>query len=305
MVRAERNQPTVYFGRPGYLLPMPWPRGDQDNPYDRAMFDFVTGSGQHSVSVLANGSRAYSLAWNALHMDTYKQVEQFWLGQMGQGPWVYIDPSRPNLLMNNQASATQQFNDTRNWMTFVGGLTSNSDPTFVHRPGARRSLRWQFTGTIAATSILDMTWAFRNWWGIPIVPGLSYAFSSWVRPDNIIDSSITMSLRVRWVDATGAQVSETTSGDVVVTAWTRLSVIGAPPVGAVYAQPRYVVNGTTVLANASIYVDEPLFEQDTVVNDWAPGTGVRPVEIMSLGDSVPFAARARTKATMVLRELTP
>jgi hypothetical protein len=65
------------------------------------------------------------------------------------------------------------------------------------------------------------------------------------------------------------------------------------------------VTGSTVTVNGSIYIDEPMLEQDTVLNDWAPGTGLRPVEILSLTDSVPFNARFRQGASMVLRELAP
>jgi hypothetical protein len=40
-----------------------------------------------------------------------------------------------------------------------------------------------------------------------------------------------------------------------------------------------------------------------VVNDWAPGTGIRPVEIVSLTEPVTFATRFRESIQMVLREV--
>jgi hypothetical protein len=107
------------------------------------------------------------------------------------------------------------------------------------------------------------------------------------------------------MDASGAELSETTSGDTVVTTWQRLSAVGVAPVGAVYASPVLSATGSTITATGGIYIDEALMEQDTGVNDWAPGTGVRPVEILSLSDTVPFAARFRKGLALTLRELTP
>lgn len=303
MARAERQVPVVYFGRPGSLLALPWPRSDLDKPYDRLTYDFVTGAGQHQVSSLLGGSRSFAVNWTALHLDTFNLLSQFWTGSMGAGPWSFIDPSAPNLLLPNQSGTTQQYNDARHWLTFNGTLSSNADPVYVHRFGARRSLRWLWDVAAVTNPILEVTPPYRNWFGTPVVPGLSYAFSAWVRPDNIVDSSITFALRIRWVDAAGAFISEIDGGSTAVTTWTRKSAIGVAPVGAVYAQPIVFVTGSTVTTGASLYFDEALFEQDTVVNDWAPGTGVRPVEILSLGESAPFSSRFRTKTTMVLREL--
>lgn len=91
----------------------------------------------------------------------------------------------------------------------------------------------------------------------------------------------------------------------MMTGWTRLSVVGVAPVGAAYLQPLFVALGSTITTGASIYIDEPLLEQDTVVNDWSPGTGVRPVEILGLPEVVPFASRFRTGLVMSVRELAP
>jgi hypothetical protein len=310
VLRVDRQYPDIYFGRPGALVKMPYPRGDMDRGYDRLVYDFPTGSGQHMVSSLVGGSRLYSLAWAALHMDNFRMIEQYWTGAMGVGPWVVIDPAAGNLLLPNVASATSTWNDTRSWATSTGAanmgqLSSNQTATFIHRTGAPRSLRWMFSVAAATTPILGMASPYRGWFGIPVVPGLSYALSAWARPDNIVDSSITLAIKFRWMDATGVQIgTDVSGGDIVMTGWTRLSVVGVAPVGAVYLQPIFVATGSTITTGASIYIDETLLEQDTVVNDWAPGTGVRPVEILGLPEVVPFAARFRKGLTMTLRELS-
>jgi hypothetical protein len=308
MARAERQVPAVYFGRPGALVTLPWPRGDQDRSYERLTFDFPTGSGQHMVSSLVGGSRSYAVNWNALHVDTYAAVEQYWTGNMGSGPWAYIDPALTNLLRPNQASSTNAYYDTRHWTTLggsSGSLFSNSTVAQIHRVGATRSLEWRFPVAAATNPELNFAYPYRSWFGFPVVPGLSYAWAAWVKPDGTIDTSITAQMKIKWVDAAGVQVTDIGDTAAAVTGWTRRSLIGVAPAGTAYAQPRFVLTGATITTGGSLFVDEPLFEQDTVLNNWAPGGGIRPVEIIGLNDSDPFETRFRKSPTMLLRELAP
>jgi hypothetical protein len=308
MARSDRQVPNVYFGAPGSLMSLPWPGGDISAPYDRPTYDFETGAGQHHVANFVSGNRPYSLKWKALHQDTYTKLEQYWTNMNGPGPWVFVDPSRPNLHRVNVASATGTYRDNRWWTTAGaagdGTVSSNSDPAQIHRSGANRSVRWTFGAAPVTFPVLYTTAPYRSWFGYPVVPGLSYAHSSWVKPDGTIDTSITLELQLRWLDKAGAQMSITAGGTSAVTTWQRLSVIGTAPAGAAYVQTRWVATGSTIVTGGSLYVDEPLFEQDSVVNDWAPGTGIRPVGLVSLTDgSVPFATRMRSDISMELREL--
>lgn len=311
MVRADRNYPNVYFGRPGALVTLPYPRGDMSKDYDRSVYDFVTGSGEHQVSSIAGGSRLRTLNWKALHVDNYALIERYWTGMAGVGPFVFIDPSDRNLLLPNQASATSTFYDTRHWtsptLATQGTLLSNgSGGTTQHSVYNSRSLRWLFgTGPVSSFPVLLLGSPYRNWPGYPVVPGLSYVWSAWARPDGVVDSAITMAAKLQWLDATGTLITELSGGDVAMTTWTRHSVTGVAPSNAVYALPLFVATGSTITVNGSIYIDEPMLEQDTVLNNWAPGTGLRPVEILNLTDSVPFNARFRQGVSMVLRELAP
>jgi hypothetical protein len=308
MPRAGRQVPNVYFGRPGALVTMPWPVGDQDGNYEKPVFDFLTGTGQHVLSTLSGGSRLFKVNWNALHVDNYARIEQYWTGMMGTGPWAYIDPSARNLLLPNQASASSTYNDPVGWATSFpsadqGTLTSNSNATYIHRAGAPRSVRWNFTVTATAFPGLVFTSAYRNWFGVPCVPGLPYAWSTWARPDNVIDSAITLAAKLTWLNAAGGTISEISGGDISLTGWTRLSTTGVAPAGAAYCRPILVATGATIAVGSSLYLDEPLLEQDSVINDWAPGTGLRPVEIAELPERVPFDTRMRTGLALQLREL--
>lgn len=308
MARSERQVPSVYFGRPGSLITMPWPRGDLEKPYDRQVFDFLTGSGQHVASMLSQGARTYTVKWNALHLDNFSKVSAFWNGANGAGPWVLIDPSAPNLLLPNQAAATNLLNDVTDISTLtnastMGTLFSNTDTAHIHRTGSRRSIRWQFPVAPSGPATMTFPGAYRNWYGIPVALGVPYSWSLWAKPDGVVDTSITLAVKLQWLNAVGTQVQEDSGGDIVVTGWTRLSMTFTPPATAVYVRPVLCPVSASVTVGASVYVDEPLLEQDSVINDWAPGTGLRPVEILSLMDVAPFEARMRRDVTMVLREL--
>lgn len=308
MVRAARIWPSVYFGRPGALTTLPWPRGGVDRPYEKLVSDFSTGTGQHIVTSLAQGSRLFTLSWNALHSDTYGLLSQYWYGMQGLGPWTFVDPSANNMLMPNQASTTNNLYDTTGFKTSggtaaEGSLFSNATASLIQRPGATRSLQWAFPVAALATPVLLLNAPYRNWFGFPVVQGLSYAWSCYLAPDGVVDTSITGSIRIRWLDAAGAFISEVTSSTVAITTYQQLSAIGVPPVGCVYAQPCVVLTGSSITTGGSLYMDSMVFEQDTVANPWAPGSGMRAVEIMSLTDTVSFDAKWRVPITMVLREL--
>lgn len=305
-MRGFRHQPDVYFGRPGSMVVIPWPRGDIDAPYDRQSFDFLTGSGHHRVSKLAGGSREYSLTWRALHQKTFQLIEQYDRGHMGEGPWAFIDPSRPNLLTAQQSSASVVWKDTRGFT--VGGAThgtisSQTDSTFIHRDGATRSIKWFFPGGHAANPVLSLDSPWTEWAGIPVVPSLEYAWSFSVRPDGVVDTSMTFAAKIEWFNSSGVSLGLTSSADTAVTGWTQLSWVGLPPANSAFAKPRVVGVSSSFTVGSSAYLDEFQFEQDSVVNPWAPGTGVNPVEIMSFTETIPFASRMRSAPTLVLREV--
>ena len=309
MARSSRQVPKLYFGAPGKLQTLPWPKNGIDKPYERQTFDFLTGSGLHQVSSLTAGSRQFNVNWDTLHIDTFSLLGQYRTGANGPGPWVLIDPSMPNLLPLNVASATAAASNSLDWRlpTATAGqgvVSSNRSATqYIHRAAGWASTQWQFSSAPDAVAILIPQPQFRNWYGHPVVPNLSYAFSSWVTVDGTVETNATLSMRLGWLDSTGAQLSESAGTSTAVTGWTRLSVIATAPAGAVYVEPRWRLDGTTMTTGGSIYIDEPLLEQDTVLNNWAPGTGIRPVEIVGLGESVPFDTRWRTGAAMTLREL--
>lgn len=309
-MRSFRQVPNLYFGQPGkQLQTLPWPSGGIDKPYERQTFDFLTGSGLHQVSSLSVGSRQFTVNWDSLHIDNFTMLDQYRIGTNGPGPFCLYDPSVPNLLPPNVSAPTGVTSlPNPDFFLPVGGagqgsLGQNVTSSFIHRAAGWASLRWIFNSAPDALCVLGVTPQFRNWYGHPVVAGLPYAFSSWVTVDGTVETNASLSVRLTWFDGTGVQLSESSGTVTAVTGWTRLSVIATAPAGAVYVAPRWVLDGTTMATGGALFIDEALWEQDNVVNNWAPGSGIRPVEIVGLNESVPFEARFRTNVQMTLREL--
>lgn len=306
MARSFRGFPDVYFGAPGALMLLPWPRNGMDKPYEVANSDFVTGSGMHRMTRMAGGSRLRQLNWRMLGLDTYNRISEFWIGANGNGPFCLIDPSEPNLLTPNQAAAGGVWNDARGFTpgapTQQGAAFANADATHIHRVRSRRSIKWALTGTMATTPILVLDAAYKNWFGVPCVVGLPYTLSLWVKSTG--DTSITATVRMSWRNTVNTQLSESATGSITINGtYTQYSITGTAPANAAYVSPRLSITGSSVTTPADIYLDDLMLEQDTVVNTWAPGTGVNPVGILGLSDTVPIDARFRESPTLALREV--
>lgn len=309
MARGYKTDPPVYFGLPGKLVQLPWPQGGVQAPVDRSIYDFMSGDGNHRVSSLVGTSRGYSLAWNALHQSTYDLLNEHWVGQNGPGPFVLIDPSRPNLLRGNQSGATGEWNDARGFTTgFVtaggnGTLSSNAVAANIHRARGRRSLQWSFSGTLVSTVSIGLDSAFSTWPGIPVLQNAAYSFSFWVKPDGVVDSSIDVGLRLVWYRVDGTVSRTDTVAPATVTAWTQKTTTQTSPADAAYCKPVITATGSTITTGGSLFIDELLFEQDSAVNPWAPGTGVLPVAMLSFPEAIPFDGLFRLQPAMALREV--
>lgn len=308
MARGSRQVPVLYFGRPGSLVSLPWPRSNLDRPLGRQVFEFNSGTGQYMVTSLATGSRQFTVNWAALHIDTFSKVDQYWQNQLGAGPWAFVDPSTTNLLLPNIAAATNNIYATTGFATSDGLAASGtllSSTANLQRAGASRSLRWQFTVAAATTPTLWIGSPYRNWIGYAVAPNLSYTFSCYGRPDGVVDTSITGAVALQWFDATSTQIGSNVAGTGVTmnAGYVPLSVTATAPSNAAYVRPIVTLTGSTITTGGSVYLDTLQLEQDSIVNAWAPGSGGRPVEITALNETVPFDARFRQGVTMVLREV--
>jgi hypothetical protein len=85
-------------------------------------------------------------------MPASRYLEAFDQGAYGTGPFVYLDPSRRNMLTVNQSGATSETNDASNFTALATGGSLASELTTVKR--GPRSLKW-VTGA-AASPVLSL-----------------------------------------------------------------------------------------------------------------------------------------------------
>jgi len=116
---------NVYFGAPGSLLTLPWPRGGIGGTRGRNVSQFLLGSGGQQVWKTLSGKRTYQLGYQSLDYATFAQLEAFDQGHNGPGPFAILDPGRRNLLTANQSAATSLTNDTTGF-TIGGALMSDN-----------------------------------------------------------------------------------------------------------------------------------------------------------------------------------
>lgn len=293
---------ALYFGRPGVLVTLPEPKGGREITRLRRRSRFDLGSGGVRTATIVGGKRQFTLNWNNLDYATFATLEAFDQGLQGQGPFVYLDPSRRNMLTENQSGATSVTNDSSNFTVAGSGGRLTSSTTAKRGP---RSLRWNFDFSNppdGATLTLDSPSV--DFPGIPVaIRPYSFGFQS-----QAVGGAITLTARLTWLDSSGVALSTVTGSPVSVPVgvWTPVKVINqAPPAGAAYCNASVTASAGTIAAGESVRLDElQLVEGVDVDAAWAPGTGVLPVDVVSLSESPPWGfTQYRAGPVLVLQEV--
>lgn len=304
--RLQAVDPKCYFGKPGDLFQLPWPRGGIQAPHDRLTSTFRTGTGGYRVGRVLGGARAYALNWETLDVDSFAAIANYDHGHEGVGPFVLIDPSRINLLTVNQSSTTSDSGTVDDFTVATSNNTLASDrTTYLYR--GPRALRWDFAETNpASTPRLLLTPPYSGWYGIPVVIANNYIFSGRIRGAGT-DAIVTITFRITWYDSIGGVLS-TNDGSGVATssgAWATASVSAVAPAGCAYAGLELRATSSTVSNGSKVLVDQLQFEVGTAITDWIPGTGLRPVSITSFTpEQMPWVEpTARRSPTLSLLEV--
>jgi len=265
---------------------------------------FGTGGGGVRVGKITGGKRQYTLSWSGLDLDTFSTLLEFDQGHRGPGPFVLLDPGQRNMLTVNQSSTTSETNDTDNFTVAGSGYSATSEST-VYRRGPR-SFRVNIAyASQSGTVTLDPPAA--DWPGIPVYASRPIVFSYWARGSGS-DPIVTLTPKLTWYSTAGVSLS-TTSGTPTPTAsasWTQMSVTDTPPASAAYVLCSVAASGGSISASASLYFDQFQLEEGAAAGTWRPGTGVMPVQIISVAEGWPFYhPELRDAPTMILQEAGP
>lgn len=295
---------TIYFGTPGSLITLPHPRGGVSGMRGRPTHEFALGNGEYRVDRAVAGSRQFTLAWQRLDYNTFETLLAYDQGHMGPGPFALLDPGQRNQLLVNQASSTSLTNDVDNFS--IGGSGQVISSSTALTTGVPRSLAWTFNYSSPASgaSILTLTSPYGGWPGVPVVAGRNMAFSFLARGGGA-DAIASYLPELLWYDITATLLS-TSTGSVVTTAsgaWGAGLVTAAAPANAAFALPRvHYQSGAS--AGSIGYFSSFQLEEGTARGTWRPGTGVLPVQVVSLEDSWPwlYADEVRDGPALILRE---
>jgi hypothetical protein len=291
----------IYFGTPGSLITLFHPRGGVQATRVRPVQEFALGNGERRTRRAQFGSREYTLSWESLQYPDFATLQAFDQGHNGPGPFVLLDPGQRNQLTVNQAAATSELNATDNFTIAGSGSSIASSTTLIER--GPRALAWtfQFTSPSSGSIVLDSP--YLGWFGIPVV-SRPYVFNFLARGGGT-DGIVTIRAEILWYGVTGTLLG-TTSGSSAATstgAWAAYLATATPPASTAYAICKVTyVSGAS--AGSIVYISSLQFEEGSTAGTWRPGTGVRPVSIVSLEDRWPwlYADEIRSGPAMVLRE---
>lgn len=239
----------LYFGRPGALVALPSPRRGLDATWVRQSTVKSTLGGGQVAMFAPGGRRTIKASWASLPYDTYAQLEEWYTGQRGPGPWVLLDTARRNHLSRNQASATSAELDASGWSVTAGSgeaVTSNAD---AYQRGPR-SARWTLPATVTS-GVLELD-PPPGLVGVPTPAGRPWSWSG-VLMSTGIAPSVTVTPVLSWRRVDGSEVSITSGTPVAATpgGWATYAVsASAPPAGAVAvrAQLRVTPGALTTAA---------------------------------------------------------
>lgn len=274
----------IYFGRPGAVQEIWCPFTGVGSPRQRATTTFLTASGGARVQRTRGGNRTYTLDYGGLGDRAFRYLEAFDAGHQGPGPFVLLDPARRNLLSVNQSSGTSDSN-TADGFAFSGGSGQAFSSSPLNGQGLPRSMLWTSTATAPSVAQMRLANPSPEWPGWPVI-GRPYSFGFWVTGGGS-DAAVDFTPSFDWLDAAGALISTTTGPTFTTSTTPQLVKIenANPPSTAVWCQPYMPATGATISSGTLLYFAKgQLNEGSTLDKDWSPGTGLLPVQLVSLGD---------------------
>lgn len=186
------------------------------------------------------------------------------------GPSVVAAPPQPtdcaaesyNLLRSKNCNFEASVPDT-NWEASAAYVTIAQSTTQVH-DGA---YALQVSGTSSWTSGRQGGQTIKTSNPIPVTPGATYTFASWVFIPSSSTRITNASLRVGWYaasDCSGSQLSTNTADVSALDTWTYAYLTQSAPGTANCAQARLQINASTgSTAVGPVYFDNVIFYSST------------------------------------------
>lgn len=277
----------ILLGPPGALQPLPDP--DPGVSASRSLTVAThegVGGGALTADVTLPGWRSWTYAYTALTVEEADMVERYRSGIYGPGPYALIDPTAPNRLQPNQASAGKMSGASDGFAVLSGDALAVVRQAGVIGPSV---LSWTITpGGSARSLLMSSTWA--------PVPSGSRSFP--IPPDSTVHLSAQVRTasppplwwRVFWWDAGGASLGGVSYEVATVPAdtWTPVTADIVPPTGAAWVLPGLYADTSANTAAVSVSLDALVMSYGARLPVWRPGQGVPQVVITAWTTDYPY-----------------
>lgn len=251
---------TVYLGIPGRLVELRCP-SDQASPADDVFSFERTLEGKVKAQARKLSRRRWSVAVSTATPAEVGALAGFAGGEWGRGPFVWVSADAP---VTNMLTPEQSLCDPST--LYTAGVIAGGPLNLGADGWAGRS----FLNPDPAT-----TFYFGSQ-GAPVIPGQKVTASAYVVGAGAL-------VRIRWLDAAGAYVSNVGSAAVgVAGAATRASVTATVPAGAALAVVQ--ASNATQAARPALTWTDTLF-------DWSDGQGCPKAVISGLDRRLVLALR--------------
>lgn len=289
----------LYLGRPGTALlsiASPEPGVDRSPTAHEGVHTLLGGG--YAVDRAGGVCRNWTLSW-PWDDEVWWILSALYRGQYGPGPFALIDQGQINFLTANQASGTDADRSSDGFSVLaVSGETLASSALFPTR--AERTLKWSLPAAVGV-GILTLS-AGTGLLGGPVPAGSAWTLSCRIRTGASGDTAVDTRLALQWLDAAGAQVSETLGTQVTIgTTTVQLTASGSAPASAVYAVPRVKVSAGSVSAVADLHLDELQLQPGSQVTAWRPGEGPALVSLTSPREVVELVGASEQRRTISVR----
>lgn len=289
---------TYYLGQAGALVALPDPETGLSMTTDRIGGTHQLLSGNRVRDTLG-WMRTWQLAWTVLPRVNYMQLEGFYTGANGAGPYYFFEPEQVNILPSHVAAAndtsTSSFTNQTSTGLFLAGAPTATAWNSMGGPfpaGTSLAIGAGAANGLAAFSVLYQTVV------VPVIAGLPYCSSVYISSDS---GAPTIYSKIVWFDSTRSTISSTDAGTIAGgTAGRIVADNRTAPSNAVWALLQIL----TATANSSgstkfVYADGFQLEQGLASSTWVPGYAVPLVTIDTLNRSTPLSAVADTQMTLV------
>lgn len=276
---------TLYFGIPGSLITLTSPKGGVTATREVPRQVFQLDSGGVRVGQVVSGRRKFTLSYAGLGVDDFRTLQAFEHGHWGPGPFALYDSSWHNLLNVRQSSATSSTGDASGFTATSGTGTLSSTPNVFNR--GPRSLDWFWGGAASGSQVMRLDPVVSTWYGVPVVVGLPYTFSCYVKGFGS-DPVVQLTADIVWKNAAGTVITTTSSSPMNSSSFSYqpFIVTDTAPAGAAYAYVGLTATGSTITSDSTLSLDNFQFEQASDITTWSPGTGLYPVVFLSATQDV-------------------